>query len=83
MCLKQTRSGWSEFLWYETVVKAGHPKTRYFQLSRMKNGRHSPQFYEELTFFDVLHNLRTEYNSLVRLGDKATGEMVAKAFGSN
>lgn len=45
--------------------------------------RHSPEFYVNCTFADILYNLRMEYNHLKLKEGHITAVMVAEAFKGN
>ncbi len=73
-------SSWKSFKWYVQILNSGFPVEKYRQLARIQNARHNPIYYVELTFYDVISNLRMEHERLKKLGYRSSGVETAEAY---
>ncbi len=71
---------WAGYKWFVTVVKSGFTIERYRQLARMQNERHDNQYFIDYTFFDVISNMRTEYEVLSQNQKRVTGQDVVNEY---
>ncbi len=78
--LMETKKRWAGYKWFVTIIRGGFDIERYRQLARMQNERHSSRFFVELTFFDTLSNMRTEYEKLSKTSSRVAGQDVVNAY---
>lgn len=74
------KAPWSGFNWMVTILKSGFTMERYRQLARFQNHRQSPRYYIQVTIFDELSNLRSEYNRLCSEQTKPSHALVARTY---
>ncbi len=80
LLLIETRSRWTGYKWFVTVIKSGFNIERYRQLARMQNERHSNRFHIETTFFDMISNMKTEYDKLCKVQSRVEGQDIVNAY---
>ncbi len=80
MQLMESHTRWQGYEWFVTIVNGGHSVEKYRQLARMQNERHDNKFYIEYTFFDIISNMRTEYERLCQIHKRVSGQDVANAY---
>ncbi len=78
--LIESKSRWNGYKWFVTVIKGGHSIEKYRQLARAQNERQSNRFHIELTFFDMLNNMKTEYEKLSKVQNRVLGQDVVNAY---
>lgn len=78
--LIESKSKWSGYKWFVTIIRSGFNIEKYRQLARAQNERHGNQFHVELTFFDMLSNMRTEYDKLCKVQKRVIGQDVVNAY---
>ena len=78
--LIETKKRWAGYRWFVTIIKSGFNIEKYRQLARMQNERHNDQFYIETTFFDMISNMRTEYDKLRKVQSRVLGQDVVNAY---
>lgn len=80
MRLRSRDEKWAGFLWFVCLVRGGQSVDRYQQLARFQNARHNSSFFIESTFYDLISNLKQEYNKLKSKKTSCSGSSVVKAF---
>ena len=80
MRLIETRKRWAGYEWFVTVVKSSYSIDKYRQLARMQNERKDSRFIIEYTFFDMISNMRTEFEVLNRIQKRVTGQDVVNVY---
>jgi len=70
--LIESKKRWSGYSWFVTIVQYKFSIDKYGQLARMQNERHNSKFFVEYTFFDIISNLRTEYEQLLKIQKRAS-----------
>jgi len=78
--LIETKPRWSGYHWFVTIARSNFGIDKYRQLPRMQNERHNSKFFVEYTFFDIISNLRTEYEKLVQQQRRATTQNVVDVY---
>ncbi len=78
--LIETIPRWSGYTWFVTLVKSGHSIEKYRQLARIQNERHDGRYYIQYTFFDIISNMRSEFERLSQIRRRVTGQDVADAY---
>ncbi len=78
--LIDTYERWVGYKWHVTVLKSGKSMERYKQLARCQNERHENRYYVEVTFFDMISNMRYEYERLSMSQKRVTGQHVVDAY---
>ncbi len=78
--LIENSARWTGYKWFVTVVKSGHNIDRYRQVARMQNERQSKNCFVEYTFFDMVCNMRTEYEKLCKTKRRVTGQDVVNVY---
>ncbi len=78
--LIEKKKRWANYKWFVTVINSGFDIERYRQLARMQNERHSCRFHVELTFFDMISNMKTEYEKLRKVQKRVVGQDVVDAY---
>ncbi len=78
--LIETRKHWEGYKWFVTVVKGGYGVERYRQLARIQNERHDDRFFIQYTFFDMISNMKTEYDRLAKVQRRVVGQDVVDVY---
>ncbi len=71
---------WEDYEWYVTLVPSGYTLERYRQLARLQNERHDSKFFVEITFYDMISNMRIEYERLLQIKHRVSGVDVANEY---
>ena len=78
--LMETKKRWEGYRWFVTIVKEGFSIERYRQLARMQNERHNDRFFVEFTFFDMISNMKTEYDRLCKIQARVVAQDVVNQY---
>lgn len=66
-----------------TIAESGFPMQRCCQLARNQNLQHSPEFYLQLTFADIIFSLCTQYDILKLKEHRVTASTITDEFSGN
>ncbi len=78
--LMERSDRWVGYKWHVTVVQGRKCLERYKQMARMQNDRHDSRHFIEITFFDMISNMRSEYERLRKVQKRVTGQDVINAY---
>ncbi len=78
--LMETKKRWEGYEWFVTIAKEGFTLDRYRQLARMNNEKKDCRFNVEYTFFDMISNMKTEYDKLCQVQSRVVGQDVVSAY---
>lgn len=62
--LRSSDKKWKGLQWFVCLVNSAHTVERYVKMAGFQNNRHDSSFFVKTTFYDLIHNLRIEYELL-------------------